>query len=188
MINLFSTPIKIIEMPNLKELLTKIDKSMSSGFKQNFTDTLPKDEAEELQKIFLDEVELYLKELTNKKIDTYLYSSWVNHNNKYSFDTPHHHSGTNVIGVFYLRTVNKCGDLLLHDARGYHNFIDTYEKNTQGLLVSGRNYFRYTPRVGNLVLFPSYIVHSTEPNMSDDIRISLAMNFKFKDTTQFKPE
>jgi uncharacterized protein (TIGR02466 family) len=188
MINLFSTPLKIIQMPSLDNLLIKIDKAMSGGFSQNFTDTLPKDEAEELQKIFLDEVELYLRELTNKKIDIYLYSSWINNNNKYSFDTPHHHTGTNVIGVFYLRTFDNCGDLLLHDARGYHNFIDTFEKNTQGLIVSGRNYYRYKPKTGDLILFPSYVVHSTEPNMSNGIRTSLAMNFKFKNPSQFRPE
>lgn len=67
MINLFSTPVKIVSMPNFEELNIRIGKAMSLGFNKNFTDGLTENEEKELQKIFIDEAELYLKELTNKK-------------------------------------------------------------------------------------------------------------------------
>lgn len=188
MINLFSTPIKIIEMPYFEELNKKIGKAMSLGFNKNFTDGLPKDEAKELQKIFIDEVELYLKELTNKKIDLELTKSWTSITNKYGFNTPHEHSSNNVVGVYYIKTFDKCGDLLLLDPRGATNFIPCYEINTQDSLVDGRSYYRITPKAGNLILFPAYVIHSVEPNMSDETRISLALNFKYKQYNQFKPE
>lgn len=187
MINLFSTPIKIVEMPNFEDLNKKIGKAMSLGFDVNFTDGLQEDEAEKLQKIFLDEAELYLKELTNKKIDLELLKSWTSVTNKYGFNTPHEHGGNTVIGVYYIKTSDKCGDLLLHDPRGATDFIPSYEINTQGNLVSSRTYHRIIPKCGQLILFPPYIVHSVEPNMSDEVRISLAMNFKYKDFNQFKP-
>jgi uncharacterized protein (TIGR02466 family) len=186
MINLFSTPIKIVSFQNFEEINKKIGKAMSLGFKNNLTDNLPRDEAIDLQKIFIDEAELYLKELTNKKIELVLRESWTTHTSKYGFNTPHSHADNTVIGVYYLRTFDKCGDLLLHDPRGSHGFLPKYEIDTAGTLVSDRSYHRINPNVGDLVLFPAYLVHSVEPNMSDETRVSFAMNFKYKDYNQFK--
>lgn len=188
MINLFSTPVKIVSMPNFQELNTRIGKAMSLGFNKNFTDGLTENEAKELQKIFIDEAELYLKELTNKKIDLELFKSWTSITNKYGFNTPHEHSSNNVVGVYYIKTFNKCGDLLLLDPRGATNFIPNHEINTQGNLVDGRSYYRVTPKAGDLILFPAYVIHSVEPNMSEETRISLALNFKYKQYNQFKSE
>jgi uncharacterized protein (TIGR02466 family) len=188
MINLFSTPVKIVSMPNFQELNIKINKARAVGFKKNFTDGLLEDESKELQKIFIDEIELYLKELTNKNISVLFDKSWINENKKYGFDSPHSHGNSSVIGVYYIKTFDKCGDLLLHDPRGSQNFIQTYEINTQEQLVDNRSFYRITPKIGNLIIYPAYTVHSVEPNMSDETRISLAMNFKYKDHNQFKPE
>jgi len=187
-LNLFSTPIKIVSFSNFEEINRKIGKATFLGFKNNFTDNLPKEEGKELQKIFIDEAELYLKEVSNKKIDLELVKSWTTSTNKFGFNTPHSHADNTVVGVYYVRTLDKCGDLLLHDPRGSHIFVPKYEINTAGHLVGDRSYYRINPKVGDLVLFPAYIVHSVEPNMSDETRVSLAMNFKYKDYNQLKPE
>jgi len=187
-LNLFSTPIKIVSFSNFEEINKKIGKAMSLGFKWNFTDNLPEEEGKELQKIFIDEAELYLKEVSNQKIDLELIKSWTTCTNKFGFNTPHCHADNTVIGVYYIKTFDKCGDLLLHDPRGSHSFVPKYEINTAGHSVSDRTYHRITPKCGDLILFPAYIVHSVEPNMSDESRISLAMNFKYKNYNQFKSE
>jgi len=185
-LNLFSTPVKIVSFSNFEEINKKIGKAMSLRFKNNFTDNLPEEEGKELKKIFIDEAELYLKEVSNKKIDLELDKSWTACTSKFEFITPHCHADTTVIGVYYLKTFDKCGDLLLHDPRGSHSFVPKYEINTTGHLVSDRTYHRITPKCGQLILCPAYIVHSVEPNMSDEVRISLAMNFKYKNYNQFK--
>ena len=74
----------------------------------------------------------------------------------------------------------------MHDPRGMTNFLPSYEINTQNYLVDGRSYYRIKPKVGDLIIFPAYVVHSVEPNMSDETRISLALNFRYKDYNQFK--
>lgn len=187
MINLFSTPIKIISLNNFKEITNIISKCMSVGFKRNFNDGLPKDEAEQIEKVFRDEAELYLKELTNKKIDLELAKSWTVTSDKYDFNVPHEHMIVNVVCVYYIKTFDGCGDLLLHDPRGATNFVPRYEYIKQcNRMVDARMYHRITPKAGDLIIFPSYIVHSVEPNMSDEKRISLAMNFKYKDYEQFR--
>jgi len=187
-LNLFSTPIKIVSFSNFEEINKKILKATYLGFKFNFTDNLPEEEGKELQKIFIDEAELYLKEVSNKKIDLELIKSWTTCTNKFGFNTPHCHADNTVIGVYYIKTFDKCGDLLLHDPRGSHSFVPKYEIDATGTSVSDRAYYRITPKTGDLILFPAYIVHSVEPNMSDETRISLAMNFRYKNYNQFKSE
>lgn len=184
--NLFSTPVKIVSFTNFEEINKKIFEVKTLGFKKNFTDNLPEENAKELQKIFIDEAEKYLEEVSNKKIDLVLTKSWITNTSKYGFNTPHCHGNNTVIGVYYIKTFDKCGDLLLHDPRGSHSFIPKYETNTAGELVSGRTYYRIRPQCGQLILCPAYIVHSVEPNMSDENRISLALNFKYKEYEQFK--
>ena len=33
------------------------------------------------------------------------------------------------------------------------------------------------PKEGRIIMFPFYLWHSVEPNLSDDIRISVSFNF-----------
>ena len=39
-------------------------------------------------------------------------------------------------------------------------------------------YIRVRPEVGNLVIFPSYLLHSVYPNESDEDRITVAYNLR----------
>ena len=178
--HLFTTPIKIVKL-NHEEINPIIGKAQSLKFKNNFNENLPKEEADKIEKIFINEAELYLKELTDKQIDLKLKQSWTTATLKYQFQTPHEHSGNTVIGVYYVHTNEKSGDILLHDPRGANSFIPSFEDG-----LSGRSYHRITPKTGDLLLFPAYIVHSVEPNLSDETRISLAMNFEYKDFNQFR--
>lgn len=179
-INIFTTPIKIVSISNFEEIEKTLGKCRFIGFKNNFYERLPEEEANKIKKIFLDEAELYLKELTNKKVDLEISKSWINDVKKYGFNTPHAHYGNTVVGVYYISANELSGDLLLHDPRGATNFITMSEINTEGNLVDGRSYYRITPKKANLVLFPTYLIHSVEPNMSDEKRICLAMNFNYK--------
>lgn len=178
--HLFTTPIKIVKL-NFEEINPIIGKAQHLKFTKNFNDNLSKDESEKTEKVFRNEAELYLKELTGKQIDLKLKQSWTTATLKYQFQTPHEHSGNTVIAVYYVLTNEQSGDILLHDPRGANSFIPKFENN-----LSGRSYHRITPKVGDLLLFPAYVVHSVEPNLSDETRISLAMNFEYKDFNQFK--
>ena len=178
--HLFTTPIKIIEMENYERINDLLFKSMFLKFKNNFSDNLPEEEKKQAEGLFINEAEKYVKESIDRNFKLYFYSSWTVCKQKYAYDSPHHHGDNNVIGVYYIKAEENCGDLLLHDPRGTVNFLDNREKNTEGYLVTGRCYHRIKPKTGNFVLFPSYIVHSVEPNMNDETRIALAINFRYE--------
>lgn len=100
-------------------------------------------------------------------------------------DIPHHHPSVDMVGVYYLQTPTNCGDILLHDSRGYVNdyWVDPYVleendlKNIAG--QSGKVCHRITPEAGKLIIFPNYVTHSVETNLSNDIRISIVLEFRF---------
>lgn len=100
-------------------------------------------------------------------------------------DPPHHHPlADGLIGVYYLKVQDDCGDFMLHDSRGFTNDVwkDPHVKtnkekkrpNFPGLCA-----YRIEPEEGKLILLPSYAMHSVETNLSNDIRISLVTEFRF---------
>lgn len=92
---------------------------------------------------------------------------WGNINGKGDFNFVHNHITTELdthlfSGVFYLKCNSNSGSLGF-----YHpNFFN--------------HYFKHEPSEKDLVLFPGYMPHYVLPNNSDDDRISIAFNFKFK--------
>jgi len=106
-----------------------------------------------------------------------LHSSWFNFSQKGSFQFAHDHvtdpnsdHSAQISGVYYYQTNGDDGDIVFinpFDAARYFEFGR----------VSSRSNNIYTPTVGRLLLFPSYVQHKVRPNKTDSTRISLAFNF-----------
>lgn len=176
MINLFSTPIKIISVPNFDEVKSIVMKSFKSHFKKNFFENLNEEENAKTTLYFTKEVNNFWKEITNENKILKLKTSWKNETEKYAFVTPHSHGNCLLSCVFYIKVDDKSGDILFHDPRGGVYFAQHAEVDMNGYSQDNRKYFRLKPKIGDLVIFPSYVIHSVEPNMSGN-RICLAMNF-----------
>ena len=91
------------------------------------------------------------------------------------FDTPHYHENSKLIAVYYVIANDKSGDIILHDTRGATNWIDPAVV-TESTGRECRTYHRITPRPGMMIMFPSYLIHSVEPNFSGTMRLSIAMS------------
>ena len=92
-----------------------------------------------------------------------IFDLWVNISNQGHFNMPHTH-GTDMnqySGVLYLKTPPNCGKI---------GFINSY--NHDGSIMS------LSPTAGNLLIFPSPLVHLVEPNYNQEDRISIAFDFK----------
>ena len=90
-------------------------------------------------------------------------------------NTPHHHPDCMFAVVYYVKVPEKSGDILLHDPRGSILWQDP-EARTDVNWQSYRPYHKITPVPGMLLIFPGYVVHSVEHNLSDDVRISIAIS------------
>lgn len=88
-------------------------------------------------------------------------------------DTIHFHPYARLIAVYYLQVTENSGDILLIDPRGGTFWPDL--KTETGEYRLARTYHRVKPKPGMLLIFPNYLNHMVETNLSDDTRLSIAM-------------
>jgi uncharacterized protein (TIGR02466 family) len=92
---------------------------------------------------------------------------WANINYKNSYNHHHIHSGV-ISGVFYLKIPKNCGRLILVNPaiRSDGNFIRVNNYGVEPIKLA-------------CILFPSWLEHYVEPNISDEERISISFNTNF---------
>jgi uncharacterized protein (TIGR02466 family) len=107
-------------------------------------------------------------------VDVALTSVWFNINDSRQCMNAEHTHGDTFSGVFYLKTPEGSGKLVLQNPG--------INRLWSGLsLVERKNQFTgekisIAPIEGNIILFPSYLPHWVEPNDHDDERISISFN------------
>ena len=100
--------------------------------------------------------------------------SWINVALPGAFQEYHIHTGSHFSAVYYLKTPEKCGDLV----------FKSFEADTDmfPLPLAVNNYtsyktYSFSAREGYVTIFRSNLSHMVEKNMSTDTRISISMNF-----------
>jgi hypothetical protein len=94
-------------------------------------------------------------------------------------NSPHHHPECMLAVVYYVKVPEFSGDILLHDPRGSILWQDP-QARTDIPWQSYRPYHKITPVPGMLLIFPGYVVHSVESNLSQEMRLSIAISTHFK--------
>jgi uncharacterized protein (TIGR02466 family) len=121
-----------------------------------------------IQMAFYDEVWPF-HGVQRKDITCFVGNSWANINDRLAWNRPHTHNGCWYSGVFYVRADGDEGDI---------NFIDTDSKVVSDYPASSRTCtsWNFAPRSGELILFPSGLMHMVEPNITDKDRYSISFN------------
>ena len=85
----------------------------------------------------------------------------------------HHHGNSDISAAYYVRAPINSGDIVFYDPRPAPVFSHPKANNPNSLnaMVNSIN-----PVEGLLVLFPSYLDHSVNANMSDEERIVISFN------------
>ena len=114
----------------------------------------------------------------HERIDRYarLGNMWANINPPGGMNQPHVHPNALFSGVYYVKSQPKSGRLKIYDPRPGVQTIMPVRKSGD----PGRDMWRdasLEPVVGRIIMFPAWLWHSVEENMSDDIRISVSFNF-----------
>ncbi len=102
-----------------------------------------------------------------------LKSCWAIVNGKLASNSVHNHPNSILSGVYYLQAPENSGVI---------SFIDP--RSAAQMLVPPMTEFSpwtlpkisYQPQAGTMLLFPSWLVHGVEMNMSRELRISLSFN------------
>ena len=101
---------------------------------------------------------------------------WANINPPGGYNAPHIHPNSLFSGVYYVKVPKNSGELVCNDPRpGIQTTMPTRVKGQppQGLWREAH----LQPLQGRVIVFPSWLWHAVEPNMSNDIRISVSFNF-----------
>ena len=99
-------------------------------------------------------------------------------------DTPHHHPTNKLVAVYYIIVPKNSGDLVMHDPRGSIIWQDP-KARTDVTWCSSRPFHKITPTPGSLIIFPGYLVHSVETNLSDKMRLSIVIDIYLNDGMQY---
>ena len=85
----------------------------------------------------------------------------------------HHHGNSSISAAYYVRAPENSGDIVFYDPRPAPVYSHPHCKNANYLNAMVNS---VTPVEGGLVLFPSYLDHSVNENLSDDERIVISFN------------
>jgi len=107
--------------------------------------------------------------LTDRDYKVGIGNSWANINDPKAWNKPHLHNGCWYSGVFYIHAEGDEGDIV---------FIDKDPKVVSDYPHSPRvnENWSFSPTKGELILFPSALMHMVEPNFTDRDRYSISFN------------
>ena len=114
-------------------------------------------------------------DLTNQSVN--IKSIWAIINEKDAWNQKHHHSNSDLSAAYYVSAHENCGDIVFYDPRPapVHNHPISRTSNKLNATVNS-----IKPEPGMLILFPSYLEHSVNPNLSDKKRIVISFNISLE--------
>jgi uncharacterized protein (TIGR02466 family) len=112
----------------------------------------------------------YLKIRCNLSLD----NIWININRHKDFNIQHTHPFSKLSGVFYIKASSNSGNLTFVNDSPVENFID-FSKIVE-LNVYNSASWSFEPEENTLYLFPSWLKHYVNPNLSKQERISISFN------------
>ena len=98
---------------------------------------------------------------------------WYNVNTPGSYNIIHNHPGCVLSGVYYVDVPKEnMGDIEFHR----HDDASYYLLDKENTAFGSERYI-YKAKTGVLLIFPSWLKHSVQGNLSDQNRISLSFNY-----------
>ena len=98
---------------------------------------------------------------------------WAIINTGGSANLRHQHGNSTISGAYYVRAPKNSGDIVFYDPRPapVYSYPKALNPNLLNAQVNG-----ISPKEGALVLFPSYLDHSVNENLSNEERIVISFN------------
>ena len=132
---------------------------------------------------FLSDIEkncqVYATNILRTDDPVFLSNVWININSKHDSNMIHSHARCTLSGVYYIKTPKECGNI-----KFFHPAVDLIVRDWTH---SSKEYhpansitWWLPPSEGTLYIFPSWVKHLVEPNMSDEERISISFNVEMR--------
>ena len=186
---LFPTPVWTIQLENFRDIneemfnfiketqmkdQTGIKKSNNKGWHSkdfNMQETAPQN----FIKIISPSIEKVMEDMNWEKENqsVKISSMWAIINIGGSTNSRHQHSNSTLSAAYYVRAPKDCGDIVFYDPRPAPVFC---YPTAAGSNLLNAQVNSITPKEGALILFPSYVEHSVNENLSNEERIVISFN------------
>lgn len=100
-------------------------------------------------------------------------SMWSIINKKQAINERHIHGNNFISAAYYVKAPKNCGNIIFYDPRSAPSFNHPITKEPNKINATTQS---IEPRDGLLVLFPSFLHHSVEPNFSNEERVVISFN------------
>jgi uncharacterized protein (TIGR02466 family) len=102
---------------------------------------------------------------------------WLNKNGPGDFNKAHIHPNAILSGAYYVKTPDRGGNIELYDPVPARPMTVYPVKK---LKPANSQTVEYKSEEGLLLVFPSWLLHSVQPNRSDEFRVSISFNIGFQ--------
>lgn len=196
-LSLFSTPLWVTHIPNstpLNEQLFNVRGKVKYGIDYFNVDNTAIKQLKDYVTNFVNNSLMTYYDTNESFLHDIILTGRQNPILPNGLDTPHYHPGALLVGVYYIQVPMMSGDILLHDPRGSVRWEDpivcslkshktdaSIAKEMGGISPSMyRPFHRLTPRPGTLIMHPGYVTHQVETNLSNELRMSVALTINLK--------
>ena len=100
---------------------------------------------------------------------------WSVINSKNSYNLRHFHPNCNLSAAYYVKAKEKCGNIKFFDPVDQKAMQSPTKREPNNL---SSDVASFAPNEGDLLIFPSYLHHSVEENLSEEDRIVISFNIK----------
>jgi uncharacterized protein (TIGR02466 family) len=117
------------------------------------------------------------------EIKPYITQSWLNYTEKNQYHHKHSHPNSLVSGVFYINCDDKFDKI-----KFFNDTYKTIKPEIKDWNLWNSESWWFPVKTGDLVMFPSSLIHMVETKQGDNTRISLAFNVFIKGTIGINKE
>jgi uncharacterized protein (TIGR02466 family) len=186
--NLFIQPVACFKLKqNLKELYNFSTSLKNSrirtnvgGFQSNDLDFLNEKKLQPFIKDLIKNANKFCKLFSFKSnLNPYIDNLWININGHKDFNQPHIHPNSIISGAYYINVPENSGNIVFHNNAFDLMYPLSYVKIDLFNEYNSSNWW-IKPENNLLILFPSWLKHHVEPNLSNKKRISISFNILLK--------
>ena len=189
----FPTPVWTLQLgdyQSINEQMYKFIKSAQSKDQQGISKSnikgwhskdfnMQENEPKNFIKFILPAIEQVITDMNweKQKQSININNMWAIINTGGSANLRHQHGNSTISGAYYVRAPKNSGDIVFYDPRPapVYTYPKAVNPNLLNAQVNG-----ISPKEGALVLFPSYLDHSVNENLSDEERIVISFNISIQ--------
>lgn len=122
-----------------------------------------------------DKVKYAIDKWQLAQLNYYPNVSWINRHNNGAWTNEHNHRGCTFSCAYYLKVPENSGRLMVRDPMEYHwgNVKSVYQRGGIDDI-----WYPVEIKTGDFILFPSWLSHKTEKNLSNESRYVMSINYE----------